>query len=77
MVGFLQESGLPFAIALTKADKLSKQRAAKQRAAIVRSLGLPGTVPVVLTSSEKGTGIDELRLVISQSVDSFEALLGE
>lgn len=77
MVGFLQESGLPFAIALTKADKLSKQQAAKQRAAIVRSLGLPGTVPVVLTSSEKGAGIDELRLVISQSVDSFEALLGE
>ena len=77
MVGFLQESGLPFAIALTKADKLSKQQAAKQRAAIVRSLGLPGTVPVVLTSSEKGTGIDELRLAISQSVDSFEALLGE
>lgn len=75
MVGFLQEAGLPFAIALTKADKMSKQQAAKQRAAIVRSLELPGDVPVVLTSSEKGTGIDDLRTLISSAVDGFEALL--
>ena len=75
MVGFLREADLPFAIALTKADKLSKQQAAKQRAAIARCLQLPEGTPMVLTSSEKGTGVDELRAVISRAVDDFEALL--
>ena len=68
MVGFLAESGLPFAIALTKADKLSKQQAAKQRAAITKALALPKGTPVVVTSAESGAGIDELRALIAQSV---------
>ena len=66
MVGFLQEAGLPFAVALTKADKLSKQQVAKQRAAIRKKLGLGKDVPLVVTSSEKGDGIDELRALIAQ-----------
>lgn len=70
MVQFLAESGLPFAVALTKADKLSKAQVNKQRAAITRALGLPKDVPVVVTSAEKGTGIDELRRVISQAIDA-------
>ena len=61
MVQFLMDAELPFAIALTKADKLSKQQQMKQRAAIKKALKLPGGVPMVVTSSEKGDGIDELR----------------
>ena len=68
MVGFLKEAELPFAIALTKADKLSKQQAAKQRAVIVKALDLPKGTPVVVTSAEKGGGIEELRALISQAV---------
>ena len=60
MVGFL-----PFAVALTKADKLSRQQQMKQRSAIMRQLGLASDVPVVVCSSEKGTGIDELRALIA------------
>ncbi|OUO87014.1 YihA family ribosome biogenesis GTP-binding protein [Gordonibacter sp. An230] len=65
MVGFLREAGLPFAVALTKADKLSRQQQAKQKSAIVRQLGLATDVPTVVCSSEKGTGIDELRALVT------------
>lgn len=69
MVEFLKASGLSFAIALTKADKLSKQQQAKQRASIRKALDLPKGTPMVVTSSESGTGIDELRTLISRYVD--------
>ena len=72
MVNFLVEAGLPFAIALTKADKLSKQQIAKQRAVIRKALALPRDrdIPIIVTSSENGTGIDELRTLISQSIEA-------
>lgn len=68
MVEFLLESELPFAIALTKADKLSKQKANSQKQKIMKQLMLPKNTPVVMTSSEKGTGIDELRALITSYV---------
>ena len=40
MVNFVRESGLPFVVALTKADKLSRQGAQKNVASIRRALGL-------------------------------------
>ena len=66
MVEFLNEAQLPFAVALTKADKLSRQQQLKQRAALRRQLRLAEETPVVVTSAEKGTGIDELRTLIKQ-----------
>lgn len=73
MVEFLREAELPFAIALTKADKLSKQKALSQKAKIIKLLDLPEGTPVILTSSEKGTGIEELRALIEQYVEAEEA----
>ena len=69
MVQFLMDAELPFAIALTKADKLSKQQQMKQRAAIKKALKLPGGVPMVVTTSEKGDGIDELRALINRAIE--------
>ena len=70
MVNFLLEADLPFAIALTKADKLSKQQINKQRAAIRKALALPRDreIPIVVTSSESGAGVDELRTLISRAL---------
>lgn len=68
MAEFLKESGLPFAIALTKADKLSKQQVMKQTAAIRKQLDLPKGTPIIATSSEKGTGIEELRTLLAEAV---------
>ena len=73
MVQFLMDAELPFAIALTKADKLSKQQQMKQRAAIKKALKLPGGVPMVVTSSEKGDGIDELRALMEQILEEEAA----
>lgn len=69
MVGFLIERELPFAVVLTKADKLSKQQQHRQKAALVKQLQLPAGTPVVVTSSAKAVGIDELRALIEQAVE--------
>ena len=69
MVEFLKESGLPYLIVFTKADKLSKQQCQKQMSMLKKQLELPSSVPCVLTSSAKGTGIDELRAAISRAVE--------
>ncbi len=70
MVEFLKDAELPFAIALTKADKLSTQQAQKQRALIVKALDLPKGTPVIVTSAEKGTGVDELRSLIASAFEN-------
>ncbi len=69
MVDFLKESGLPFMIVLTKADKLSKQRAIGQTASIRKQLALPKGVGLLATSAEKGTGIDDLRAAVARAIE--------
>ena len=69
MIGFLQEAGLPFAVALTKADKLSKNQQNKQAALLRRQLALPDDVPMLVTSSEKKIGFDNLRKLIEQACE--------
>lgn len=60
MVEFLRESELPFAVALTKADKLGRSKQNQQAATIARQLGIERE-QMVVTSAETGQGIDELR----------------
>ena len=67
MIEFLTACELPFVIALTKADKLSKSQANKQAAAIRKQLGLSAETNMIITSSEKGTGMDELRTLIEKA----------
>ena len=69
MVRFLQEASLPFMIVLTKGDKLSRGKCNQQRAAIRRQLQLGDDVPMVITSSLNGNGIDELRNTIAGFVE--------
>ena len=68
MVGFLQEAELPYLIVLTKGDKLSKSKCLQQRAAIKRQLGIDDGTPMVVTSSLKKSGMDELRAAIAASL---------
>lgn len=70
MVGFLQEAELPYLIALTKGDKLSASKCNQQKAAIRRQLGVGQDVPMIITSSLKGSGMDELRSTIARFVDA-------
>lgn len=70
MVRFLREAELPFLIVLTKGDKLSKSKCLQQRAAIKRQLELDDDVPMVITSSLKKAGVDELRREIAKSIQA-------
>ena len=68
MIGYLQEAGLPFAVVLTKADKVSRSQAQQAVAALRKQFGFGDEVPVLACSSEKGTGIDALRRLIDEAV---------
>ena len=68
MIRFLREADLPFVVALTKADKLSRQQQVKQKAALKRQLALGDDASMVVTSSAKGDGIEELRKIIRDAV---------
>lgn len=60
MLDFLKDEELPFVVALTKADKLSRPKQQKQVALLSKQLGVPRD-HMVVTSAETGLGIDELR----------------
>ena len=66
MLVFLIEAELPFVVALTKADKLSRNKQMQQLASLSRQFGLSKD-QMIVTSSEKGTGIDELRRTIEDA----------
>lgn len=65
MVAFLKERELPFVIALTKADKISAQKARNTKLRVAEDLGVD-TDDIYVTSSAKGTGIRELQARISE-----------
>ena len=68
MIRFLREAALPFVVALTKAAKLSRQQQMKQKAALKRQLALGDDASMVVTSSAKGDGMEELRKIIRDAV---------
>ena len=72
MIEFLVACELPFVICLTKADKLSKNQQIRQMNAIRKQLGFaPDEVDMVVTSSESGQGMSDLKAVINRYVAEF------
>ena len=69
MISFLQEAGLPFAVVLTKSDKLSRSAGQRQAALLRRQLKLAEDIPMLVTSSEKKDGFDALRRLITQACE--------
>jgi GTP-binding protein len=69
MIEFLQDMELPYVVVLTKADKLSKQKAMSQKRTISKQLNLSEEVPVLVTSSEKKQGLEDLRKLIIEHVE--------
>lgn len=70
MLEYLRYRGIPFVAALTKADKLKKSEIAKKMEEFSFLTGEFGCRQIILTSSETGLGIEELRAV-------FDGLLTE
>ncbi len=68
-INYLGESGVPFGIVFTKADKISKGSVQKHIAAYKKALlanGWEEIPPYFVTSSEDGTGKDEVLNYIDQ-----------
>ncbi len=75
MLNFLRETGLPFALVLTKADKLNKTDYAARLAAFHDLLGtLPPGTPLFACSAARGEGIDELLRCIEQAAEPAATL---
>ena len=68
MLGFLTETGLPFAAALTKCDKLKPGERKKQRAYFADLPELRAAAAVIETSAETGEGMEELKALIENAV---------
>ena len=66
MIDYLKGAGLPFIIALTKADKLSRQKQQAQLRKLAASFDVD-EMACVITSAQTGLGIDTLKRFIEQA----------
>ncbi|MCL2018334.1 MAG: ribosome biogenesis GTP-binding protein YihA/YsxC [Oscillospiraceae bacterium] len=68
MIDFLKDRGIPFIIALTKADKLRKKQRAERRAALKAEIPHEG-FDVIEFSAETGEGVTELRKALEKEIE--------
>ncbi len=66
MVEFLTELEIPFVIALTKADKLSKSKQSEQLQKLKQQYGLESD-QFIITSATTGQGVDDLRNLVAKA----------
>lgn len=72
MIEFLIAAELPFMIACTKADKLSKNKCAQSIAALRRQLGFSrDEVEIIPISSANGSGIDDLKAALERRIKAY------
>jgi len=67
-VDWMRDVGLPLTFVATKADKVKSSQRSKRRNVVARKLGVE-TSDVIWVSGEKGTGLGELRSVITHLLD--------
>ena len=66
MIDYLKGADLPFIIALTKADKLSRQKQQAQLRKLAAAFGVD-EMACVVTSAQTGLGIDTMKRFIEQA----------
>ncbi len=71
MLDYLRHYHIPFLPVLTKADKLKPSQKAAALEMFIQNPLLKGCRDVLLTSAEKGEGMDALRAYIMESVNAF------
>src|SRR5690606_3493035 len=59
MAQWLQYYNIPYVVVATKADKVPKTKRQKHLKQVVAGLELHSDIPVIMFSSEEGTGKDE------------------
>lgn len=70
MINFLIDSGIPFVVVLTKADKLSKRQREERRSALVGELPCGEDITVIEFSAQTGEGCEEIRAIIEEIAHS-------
>lgn len=70
MINFLIDSGIPFVVVLTKADKLSKKQREERRAALVSELPCGEDITIVEFSAQTGEGCEDIRAIIEELAQS-------
>lgn len=70
MVNFLIDSGIPFVLVLTKADKLSKKQREERRASLLTELPCAEDITIIEFSAQTGEGRDEIRSIIEDISES-------
>lgn len=68
MLEYMTQCGIPFAVALTKCDKLNKTERLSQLESICAVITKYGNIPVVPFSATKGDGAEELRGIIESAL---------
>ncbi len=73
-INWMGESGLPFALAFTKIDKIGQPQAQKNMAVMKKKLleTWEAAPPMFLTSAEKGYGKDHLLAYFDDCIANFE-----
>lgn len=64
MMEYLRHHSIPFVVVLTKSDKLNKTQSAAATAHFLELCAPYGCKGIILTSAQKGTGIEELKACI-------------
>ena len=75
MVDFLIDSGIPFVVILTKADKLSKKQRADRRAALLTELPCAEDITIIEFSAQTGEGVEDIRTIIEELAESEDMLI--
>jgi GTP-binding protein len=68
MIDFLIDNEFPFIIVFTKCDKLSKKQLSEREEEFAKVIDCFEDIHHVFTSSENGSGIEELREVLEESL---------
>lgn len=66
MINYLIDGEFPFAVVLTKADKLSKNQRAERRKALLSELPCAEDITIIEFSAETGEGAEEIRSIIDE-----------
>jgi GTP-binding protein len=69
---WIQDAGLPYALAITKIDKVGTNSRMARYQEIIQTLNVSADTPFFPTSSAKGTGRDDMRLWVNDLLDQSE-----
>ena len=72
MINFLIDSGIPFVVVLTKADKLKKREREQRREAIMTEIPCAEDITMIEFSAETGEGVDKIREIIEDISENTE-----